>query len=501
MAMWSFSYSLSRPYPFRGFTTLVIIEFLLAFVLFSLINYASQGYDLVSEYYSDPNATESRSVIPGVPAFLTSKSQPSCQSTDIAIGTTISTNNSALTYTLSSVRQGGRWSPSLVYHNNPLEDCHLNNVVMNIESIDRTAAQVATFTYGVDVNALVTCAISSEGIGKTAVNLTAQYSYVPPTVGIYDGFTAFAGRNRSAHPSLYWAEVTLSMLWAELVFQFDVWENATKIWGDYSRTKAVLYLNSSRNATEDLTSYNYYEGLSRILNVEDDGGARWRYRNDSFDVAAMATSDDAQFWYPADALAKAFESTVMTDLGQTDYRPNMFAQEDLLEHFTQNFSNTKALADEKVRNGQNLPLPTQNAYNASVTTPESEDTPLLVKPSVVSTSYICQVPRRKPLDDLWLSVLVADLVLLQALWQVTMWIATLFAEQKDSRANWCEGCSGVRMPETPKPQTHWPSPYKHIRSKLSHGSGYTELDDLQSLVSHPDSGLGRSPRKGAREWD
>ena len=42
--------------------------------------------------------------------------------------------------------------------------------------------------------------------------------------------------------------------------------------------------------------------------------------------------------------------------------------------------------------------------------------PLEVTPSVISTNYLCSVPRRKPLGSLILAILLADIVLLQSVW-------------------------------------------------------------------------------------
>jgi predicted Kef-type K+ transport protein len=49
------SYSVSRNYPHRSLTTLVILGGLASLAVFSLINYASSGYPLVVLYTTDPN--------------------------------------------------------------------------------------------------------------------------------------------------------------------------------------------------------------------------------------------------------------------------------------------------------------------------------------------------------------------------------------------------------------------------------------------------------------
>lgn len=53
----AFSYNLTRPYPFRWFTPVVIVGFVVFTVVFSFLNFVSTGYTLVVEQSSNPNAT------------------------------------------------------------------------------------------------------------------------------------------------------------------------------------------------------------------------------------------------------------------------------------------------------------------------------------------------------------------------------------------------------------------------------------------------------------
>ena len=47
MALPSFTYSLSRPYPYKWFTWVVIIGGICAIAFFSIVNLAANGYDLI----------------------------------------------------------------------------------------------------------------------------------------------------------------------------------------------------------------------------------------------------------------------------------------------------------------------------------------------------------------------------------------------------------------------------------------------------------------------
>lgn len=51
-------YNITRPYPLKWFTPAAIIGGLIATVLFTLLNFASNGYLLVVESSLNPNVTE-----------------------------------------------------------------------------------------------------------------------------------------------------------------------------------------------------------------------------------------------------------------------------------------------------------------------------------------------------------------------------------------------------------------------------------------------------------
>lgn len=135
-------------------------------------------------------------------------------------------------------------------------------------------------------------------------------------------------------------------------------------------------------------------------------------------------------WITADTLAKAAYSAVLTDLGQTNAAHNLLVDPEQLERFTANFSHW----NEHTANAR--PGPFVQSYTAL----QNTTGPLTVMPSVFVRDYICQVPRRKAWANLIVSVLVADLVFLQAIWQLYKFAVDYFLVKKIPDGQWCEGC-------------------------------------------------------------
>ena len=122
------TYSVTRRYPFGWLTPFVLIGGSLALVAFSVLNFASQGYILEVVYSNNPNATTAQTQFKNWPVLMTSKIKSTYKPVNIPVSTQLLTNNTALTYTLSEVRQQSAegdvtFLPSLVCYNNLLEDC------------------------------------------------------------------------------------------------------------------------------------------------------------------------------------------------------------------------------------------------------------------------------------------------------------------------------------------------------------------------------------------
>ncbi|MCJ1283211.1 hypothetical protein MMC26_002539 [Xylographa opegraphella] len=465
-----FSYGISRPYPFKWLTPVVLAGFLVATVLFSFLNFVSNGYDLVVQTSSDPNTTISKGIwFKNWPSFLTSKVKPSCQSVDIYVNTPLFTNQTALTYTLTDVWQASTGAgnrtilPSLTYFNNIIEQCAVNSIQVDLEALDRSANQLAYSEWGASVRAYMSCTIEA-ATGQTRFNLTTTYDYVPDTVAFSKVYrflgTNFLSRDVENRASLYWGESLMSMYWAYLTRSMqDIRLNVTAS-GMAGIRKGTISFTRNNNLLSDITDLDFFEVDYRF--IVDQGLGNFDIihpglYNQSFSVANLnGINAYPNIWIQADSLVKSTYSTILIDLGQVSSMPNILTNSDTLQYFTSNFS--RAL--QHIANA--APGPALQDYDTLGTTTG----PLGVIPSVITANYICQIPQLKPGGSLFLAVLVADLVFLQAIWNIfTLATGWLFL-RKQPTANQCQGCISLTS-RYRKPLPGLPTTYPKARTNSS----------------------------------
>ena len=445
-----FSYNLSRPYPFKWFTPVVVVGGLIAVVLVSLINLATSGYQLVSTSSTNPNVTQStHSWFKAWPSFIIGQMQASCDSSTIPVGTQLYTNNTALSYTLRGVSQeheGGIppsvWG-SLVYHNNPLQNCSIAQIQIQIRSLDRSAVQIAQQQIGALLTAFISCVVqSAQGLVK--LEMTTDYELVINEISPGWSYQTFIGRNSTDKASLYLGEAILAEYWIQLTNAYFV-ENQRTGYHLYEGTLFFSRNQTNDNETKNIKSLDYFTPGCYFVPF---GGAgiekdiQWCKSGTVSSLArgpGNATAPLPSIWIPADSLSKALYSTVLADLGQNDQsQPNLLVSPGLLEYFTQNFtnvSNGKRPPEENV-SPPDIGLP-YNPY----TTAENSSTYLLgIDPSTLATSYLCQIPQPKPAVSMICAVLIADMVLLQGLWTIFKIVVGLVSEKKYPEMSYCKGC-------------------------------------------------------------
>ncbi|KAI7187997.1 hypothetical protein KC363_g5697 [Hortaea werneckii] len=447
-----FRYAVTRPYPNRWITPVVIIGLIIFTILFSLLNFVTTGYTLVAQETSNPNRTISDTVWKRHwPSWITENVQPKCSAADISVGSKLFTNQTALKYTLTDVWRpstggaGGAGTadgitPTLSYNDNILENCTVNFIDIDISSADRTATQYAYAQYGAVVHTYATCSIVSPN-GTLNVNLTQEYDYVPPGVSFANMYqflgTGFLSRNKTERSSLYWGESIMSMYWANTTNAMQrIRANQTGD-GNAGISKGMLYFYPNDNEQIDnITLPNFFNVDYRFLVDEGQGNITvirpetYGSHEDFTSVPYLLENQTyPNIWESADILAKAAYSTVLTDLGHVNSTTNMLLHEDYVRYFTSNFSEIK-------RNIENAyPGPSERSYAAE------RSGPLGTTPSVFATRYVCSVPERKPAGSIFVSVLVADLVMLQAVWFLFTSAIDLFSLRSKSGAYHCQGCS------------------------------------------------------------
>jgi len=166
MAALTFTYPITRPYPFWWFKWAVLVGGICVIVTFSILNFAANGYVLAVQYTTYPNVTTSKKIwTQNLPFSFNGNMASSCQSQNLGVNTQYYTDKLSLVYSLANIWQvqdNGKvvTLPSLPYMYNPLENCTVTLVQLDFSNYDgRTAAQLGWTTWG--MTALVCCATSS----------------------------------------------------------------------------------------------------------------------------------------------------------------------------------------------------------------------------------------------------------------------------------------------------------------------------------------------------
>lgn len=242
-----FEYAVTRPYPFRFYTGIVIFFFLGATVLLSLFNTIVTGYDLRVSYSTKPNVTMAEKMWYDTPGFGGIKKLSStCETKEIGVQQKFNTDKNGFVYSLNSIRSpqvvGDIPAPSMLYLNNPLENCAINYVKIEMaKHMGRTAQQVAWTRFGPQLLAAISCSITNTQ-GRMRFNFTTEYDLVPPnankrydlTKGGKDKWAyaaeqdlfQFVVSNNTMDPAMWWAESLMSYSWLDTSLKMEKANNA-----------------------------------------------------------------------------------------------------------------------------------------------------------------------------------------------------------------------------------------------------------------------------------
>ncbi|KAF7536565.1 hypothetical protein G7054_g4400 [Neopestalotiopsis clavispora] len=448
-----FSYNLSRKYPFQWLTPLVIVGAIITIPLITFVNVTMTGYELVATSSNNPNQTvDNPTWYGGVqwPSYFIQNTQTACAAANIPLRSQVFTMNEAIPYSLNSVWRisddGTKTNlGSLVYSNNILKDCNVTKVVMNI---------LGRYGQGMGFSSIARVGIALETTAQCSVNIdTSKTDAVQgPTffelVGSYDlvdtDVPRFLSRNKTDKASLYWGESLLHMYWMILSKAYFDGAAGTKTANDstYSGVINLKRRSGSANATEDEVISDEFFSLSCFTEAS-------YCKNNSISWLSQGNQDWDPYpgiWPSVNTLGKAMWFTVMTDLGRNESGiPNMLAYPDLLQNLSANLTNEVQYWNDRkaAQNGSTRGILMEIDKNLALTAFDPAQTPpprLGASPATLSTSYICQVPKVKPVGTIIFSVLVADLVLLQAIWTVFKLIVDGIVQHKEPTLLHCSGC-------------------------------------------------------------
>ncbi|KAH8649855.1 hypothetical protein BX600DRAFT_441954 [Xylariales sp. PMI_506] len=426
-----FSYTVAKPYPFKWFTPLVLVAGSLVPILVTFFSIATSGYEMITIYSYNPNATEMHQIyFSNWPSFMSANTRPSCQSNTISVASSFFTNNTAFSYTVKSIWQGDESNPnvlagSLTYHNNQFQNCSIPGIQITWNTADLNPAQDQAAMASPNLNAYITCSVNSPN-GLFNVNMTTAWGSTYGDSYFLSLFTQFPGVNQTS-ASLWWGQSI--MAWYYEAFAYDlqtILTNYTIGKLDMTKTTVPATSNDQIKSLDFFSSDCYFnEGESGY----DSGGMVCMVSQ----PISLRLQDNITLplWLSVDTLTKAMYYTILADLGQTDSRyPNMLESPELLEYYTSNFS---TIQDTYLLYQSTLALGPYTQANAS-------EWDLGVRPSVVSTAYLCQIPQLKQGGNLLVGILVADLVLLQLIWKISTFIINFIISRKYPEINYCQGC-------------------------------------------------------------
>jgi hypothetical protein len=326
--------------------------------------------------------------------------------------------------------------PSLVYQGEELTDCELAMITISTYiPVEPADPNRSSGKWQVELEGKVYYRVYTPSLGSLQLNLTSTWSIFKQEIRggiLYLNNRLFLGRD-DTYLSLSWAETLFSLSSAKLWAHFRRMEMFRLHDVNYTGVSMAFVQHAeSTTTTTEIKNRQFFDISVEVRNNSRHNDVQtWGYLNTGSrgflveDAVAMKLTPN--IWRKADDLSKAFLSTMWTDLGQVSATPNIFSDLELLQYYSQQRFRDVSI-DNALPNGTYEASPENNAR-------------LGVRSSVLATNYLCQVPRRKPWGSLIIAILVADLVLLRALWTVVTFVSTHFAKRRDPLANTCETCA------------------------------------------------------------
>jgi len=156
----------------------------------------------------------------------------------------------------------------------------------------------------------------------------------------------------------------------------------------------------------------------------------------------------------------------------------MLLNTDALEYFTSNLTNNITGHNVWINQIWQATPPADRSYSELRAQNMIGD--LVINKTVISSQYLCQVPKLKSSGSLFIAVLVADLVMLQALWMVVNWTMVTWLEHKNPSST--EEYPMLTMPMSSPSQSA-------LRLMDPHGSQNTHSTTVSgtSIVSRQES--------------
>ncbi|KAL3293216.1 hypothetical protein RB213_005212 [Colletotrichum asianum] len=459
-----FEYPITRPSPFRWFTPAAIGGGLVWAVVFSLVNFSSNGFYLKTIYTESLNETEASfhsRWFQKRPSNWQNDMNAECQPHLLTVGSSFFTSNLGFNYKVKSIKPRQTNTervvdqitnlPAIGYRNTTLEDCHLDTLKINLIKSDNAQPPSWWLSWGRStVAASLRCVVISDS-GLVDVTIDAEYSGESDV--IYDYVLDDDYETRS---SVWWGSRLSNAYFGGVLTA----ASQVVVGDDQYLTSAQLSFTANRT-TKDFFNLQLWLAFSKaqILHsgMQDLGDTG--YDSDFFVAAPFAEG----LHY-----ARIMHSLFSMDLGNCN-ASNILRDEDGLQYAIMapdnKFRREGGLLNDSATIGGLNPnrfneIPAPGAIlgrggdigltplNETYAKFRSKTGPLLCKDATIMTEYLCSVPQQKSPGVMFLAILLADLVFLQAAWKLFQLAAGSAVTRGNADATVCKGCSTTRLGDT-----------------------------------------------------
>jgi hypothetical protein len=254
------------------------------------------------------------------------------------------------------------------------------------------------------------------------------------------GVSNFIATSATNRASMFWSEALLTAYWIHAVNR--VWvvsdnmarndllaQNDTT---ELSKGVVALFPNKSQ---QNITSLEFFDMQYDFLQSNAGFGITGGLNSMANYIGNHTT--DPHIWSSVDTFAKSMYSAVLVDLGQKQYptESSLVSESSVIQHYTATFANQLEFGFF----AGIAPMLVRESYDSRQSGPDPTGA-LGISPSVVATKYLCQVPQLKPKGDIFVSVLLADLVFLQLAWKTYTFLVDKVLLRRQPRAMSCESC-------------------------------------------------------------
>ncbi|KAF7193074.1 hypothetical protein HII31_05635 [Pseudocercospora fuligena] len=493
-----FTYSLSRPYPSRKVTWIVLGGGITLAVLFSFVAVASNAYQFQSIYTTDPNSTVShREWYQKAPFSWLSNMDATCQAAILTAGSQYLTTGRGFVYTLDQMRldatngSGSGVLSSTAYKNVTLKDCDVVQISINLARADQSRYAKNRWAWGATTaQAITMCTVESDN-GPVGLNFTMILPEVESRSGSQITENVLR-QSKTAKANMYYGVQIMSAWYGKIAIGMGY-----SVPGGDPDTDGASWGSGTITLTRNPNVSDYKDSRFFITDVglsNDHGGLSFMHPPYTIQDWQNQADPDKEFMLPnisisVDTFGKSFYSLLLSDFG-VNKSVNAISTPAGLEYL-QSINDTElslAVDDPAAGICPQYFNPDEDKIQALNST----------MPMTLFTQYLCSVPKQKGGFSLFFGVILADIVFLNACWTLFGWAATWWFGRRDPHANYCAGCANalsreeMALDDRGSSQAHFSlsnsGSHEYLPVAASGSGDHLSVRSTQPLIHRNDSG-------------